>query len=554
MTRERCVQKLVFLAVALCACLSQVPAHARAKVSSLILDGSHWSLASSDGMMSINATATVPSSVPDELYKHGIIFDSDPRFGYNQNAVLDLMSTENFTYSTQFDGAELPSLPTLKNGSLVGRYELVLAGIDTFCVVLLNDMEVGRTNNMHIPFHFDVTHELKPHGTNTLSLQLTNAIDGARAVASSPAFADPECKKFPRTKWVDVFGHGTECSAYARQHTGSFGWDCSRAWVGQMVARSVSIRAIPSVAIDYVVPNISLATSGNEDFRDNDNNFSVSLDVFLSLPSASFQNGNLLQLNVTAEWLPQTVTFYENISNSQTRRTRFDQSIDAQGPTQIRVPLRDGLGAENVGLWWPAGHGQTRQLRYDVTVDVAIVGGPPTHDAYAKNDVEKQSDSATIRVGFRTFEFVGAVDDSSNHTWPLFFKFNRRPLFAKGFNFMPVDVLPLPDDPVQVARSNQLLQDAAAVGANTIRVWGGGLYQSDAFYEKADELGLLVLQDGSFFGTYPDVKEFNDLVRAEVTAVSRRIAWHPSLVLWSGNNESPVYGNEDLFVATQLVR
>ena len=101
----------------------------------------------------------------------------------------------------QFDGAELPSLPTLKNGSLVGRYELVLAGIDTFCVVLLNDMEVGRTNNMHIPFHFDVTHELKPHGTNTLSLQLTNAIDGARAVASSPAFADPECKKFPRTKW-----------------------------------------------------------------------------------------------------------------------------------------------------------------------------------------------------------------------------------------------------------------------------------------------------------------------------------------------------------------
>lgn len=53
------------------------------------------------------------------------------------------------------------------------------------------------------------------------------------------------------------------------------------------------------VAIDYVVPNISLATSGNEDFRDNDNNFSVSLDVFLSLPVSSFQNGNLLQLNVT---------------------------------------------------------------------------------------------------------------------------------------------------------------------------------------------------------------------------------------------------------------
>lgn len=122
----------------------------------------------------------------------------------------------------------------------------------------------------------------------------------------------------------------------------------------------------------------------------------------------------------------------------------------------MRVSLKEGLGAENVGLWWPAGHGQTRQLQYGVTVEVAVVR---TQGANANLGIGEQIDSASIRVGFRTFEFVGAVDGdsgSTHPTWPLFFKFNRRPLFAKGFNFMPVDVLPLPDDPVQIARTNQV--------------------------------------------------------------------------------------------------
>lgn len=109
----------------------------------------------------------------------------------------------------QFDGTELPPLPTLKNGSLFGRYELTLGGVDTFCTVILNNLEIGRTNNMHMPFHFDVTDVLNTHEANVLSLQLTNAIDGAREVASSAAFADPECKKFPRTKWFVLASTGT---------------------------------------------------------------------------------------------------------------------------------------------------------------------------------------------------------------------------------------------------------------------------------------------------------------------------------------------------------
>lgn len=95
------VHRLACLVTALCVGLSPSAAQAATVVSSLVLDGPDWSLTNSNGRMAVNGTVTVPSSVPDELYKHGIVFEADPRFGYNQNAALDLMSSENFTFSTQ---------------------------------------------------------------------------------------------------------------------------------------------------------------------------------------------------------------------------------------------------------------------------------------------------------------------------------------------------------------------------------------------------------------------------------------------------------------------
>lgn len=66
----------------------------------LLLDGSKWSLHNANGSIAINGKVTVPSNVPDQLFQHGIT-ERDPRFGYEQNATLDLMTSDNFTYSTQ---------------------------------------------------------------------------------------------------------------------------------------------------------------------------------------------------------------------------------------------------------------------------------------------------------------------------------------------------------------------------------------------------------------------------------------------------------------------
>ena len=431
-------------------------------------------------------------------------------------------------------------------------YELILDGVVTAAEVRVNDHVVGYTNDMHMGFAFDITSAVNPSATNTLEIEITNAISYARAVATN--HSDPECKKFPRAYWPGKFGHGTECSSYIRQNTGSFGWDCTRAFVTQAISRSVKIRAVNDVVIDAVVPNFTLAAVGNNDFRDGSNQFNVGVSVFLTVAPQQTQyrssdgSDNHLELTVEidAEWLDDAYSF--NTSVPLAPATPGQPVV----PVRLNVTAKE-LTAKNVELWWTANFG-SKQRQYEMLVTVTVKGSSSSSRSSGP------SSSLTTNVGFRTFEFVGAVDNNTSTTststskpkWPLHMKLNNVSFFARGFNWMPVDVLPLPDDSDQTAMTTQLLEDAASIGATTIRIWGGGLYESDAFYSTADRLGLIVLQDGSFFGSYPDSEDFKALVRAEMWGVARRIGAHVSLVMWSGNNESPVYGNEDLFVATQL--
>jgi hypothetical protein len=119
---------------------------------------------------------------------------------------------------------------------------------------------------------------------------------------------------------------------------------------------------------------------------------------------------------------------------------------------------------------------------------------------YAAPSIEANADAADVavaEVGFRTFEFVGSSGNSTptvaGTNASLFFRVNGHAVFAKGHNWMPSFVLPA-DTETDRASKASLLSAARRVHANTIRVWGGGVYESDAFYEAADRLGLMVLQ------------------------------------------------------------
>jgi beta-mannosidase len=171
---------------------------------------------------------------------------------------------------------------------------------------------------------------------------------------------------------------------------------------------------------------------------------------------------------------------------------------------------------ENPDLWWPAGDGD--QPLYGLDVRVEANG----HDH-----------AVTNRVGFREVELVREADDAGQS---FGFEVNGRPIFAKGANWIPIDALHART--LDRDRYEGLLRSAADANMNTIRVWGGGFYERDHFYELCDELGLLVWQDVMFScSLYPADDAFLDSVEREVRDQARRLANHPSLALWCGNNE-----------------
>jgi beta-mannosidase len=163
-------------------------------------------------------------------------------------------------------------------------------------------------------------------------------------------------------------------------------------------------------------------------------------------------------------------------------------------------------------IWWPNGLGA--QPLYDLTVRV---GG----------------DEVLKRIGLRTIE---AVHREDKHGLSLYFVVNGLPIFAKGANWIPADAMPQRSTREVL---DDLLSSAAAAHMNIIRIWGGGRYESDDFYDLCDEKGLLVWQDFMFAcSMYPATPEFLDNVREEARHQVRRLRDHACLALWCGNNEN----------------
>lgn len=168
--------------------------------------------------------------------------------------------------------------------------------------------------------------------------------------------------------------------------------------------------------------------------------------------------------------------------------------------------------------WWPNGMGA--QPLYQVAV------GLLDHEAVLQ-------DTTRRRIGLRTIELVRTPDAYGES---FRFAVNGRAFFAKGANWIPADVFPAR---VTDAAYQRLLADAAAAHFNMIRVWGGGYYEDDRFYDWCDEYGLLVWQDFMFAcSTYPAFDPaFMDAIRQEAAQAVQRLRHHPSLALWCGNNE-----------------
>ncbi|MBN1665617.1 MAG: glycoside hydrolase family 2 protein [Anaerolineales bacterium] len=168
-------------------------------------------------------------------------------------------------------------------------------------------------------------------------------------------------------------------------------------------------------------------------------------------------------------------------------------------------------------LWWPNGYGE--QPLYQVAVSLQSEG--------------QVCDRRDYQVGLRTLE-LRQEDDA----WGKSFTFvvNGVPIFAKGSNWIPADSFPtrLSDEHLHA-----LVRDAAATHQNMLRVWGGGFYEEERFYDLCDRYGILVWQDFIFScSIYPlDESDFLENIRPEIVENIRRLRHRASLALWCGNNE-----------------
>ncbi|MET9459829.1 glycoside hydrolase family 2 protein [Streptomyces canus] len=185
-------------------------------------------------------------------------------------------------------------------------------------------------------------------------------------------------------------------------------------------------------------------------------------------------------------------------------------SLDGtEGVVRLEVP--------DVGLWWPRGYGE--QPLYDVELTLLHEGRPL--------DVWRR------RVGFRTVELDRSADA---HGTGFTLVVNGERLFARGVNWIPDDVFP---SRITRERYRERLGQAADAGVDLVRIWGGGIYESEDFYDACDELGLLVWQDFPFAcAAYPEEQPLRGEVEAEARENVVRLMPHPSLVLWNGNNEN----------------
>lgn len=196
--------------------------------------------------------------------------------------------------------------------------------------------------------------------------------------------------------------------------------------------------------------------------------------------------------------------------------SRFSVSAKAwstAGNVRICVPAP--------ALWYPRGAGEPRL--YSVTVTLYKDG--------------RAADSRTFRTGIRTAKLVRtslAVPEGKFE-----FRINGKKVFVLGTNWVPTDAL----HTQMPARTGRALALAEELGCNLVRVWGGGVYESDTFYDYCDEHGILVWQDFMMAcGVYPQDGAFCENLRIEAEQQVKRLRGHASLVLWAGDNECDFAG------------
>ncbi len=354
--------------------------------------------------------------------------------------------------------------------------EIVFEGLDTYATVYLNDSLIISADNMFREWRSDVKTLLLP-GENVLRVEFLSAYSEGLKIAK-----ESEILMVGYNDKGDV-----KTSVYTRKAPYHYGWDWGPRYVTCGIFRPVTIEGWSDAKIENIH---YIEKSQSRELATFDANFTI-------------EASKAERVNITLSD-DDGVNYYSQVVELQ------------EGENKIVAPFE----IKNPKLWWPNGTGEANL--YEIK---AIVSSEDNSRKYDENSTD---------IGVRTIKVI-REKDAEGPGEGFYVEVNGEPIFCKGANYIPQDLF-LPN--VDEDKYEEFIEMCVESNYNMIRVWGGGVYETEKFYELCDENGIMVWQDFMFAcSLYPWDKEFFSNVEQEAIYNVRRLRNHPSIALWCGNNE-----------------
>ncbi|KAF5390641.1 hypothetical protein D9757_002653 [Collybiopsis confluens] len=359
---------------------------------------------------------------------------------------------------------------------------LEFQGLDTLCNVYLNGRQVVSADNM-----FQTHVELEPASLDAMNTLFLHFKSAAR-------YAKEQEAKLGRVR-AGSTNLGDPSRVYLRKAQYDWRWD----WGPELMTCGI-YRPVIFTTYDICIDDLTTSAFVDDGLR-------CSLKV-----GASFK-GNM---NVIRDF----VIILKDLRESTSIKSA---NVSVREAISSVTLVHWTFEADEVSLWWPTGFGE--QQLYGVELSIRGKDG-------------RILDQKSLRIGFRSVKLVQEAleePDQYGAGTTFLFEINGVRMFMGGSNWIPADNFLTTIAPERYKAWLKLLKDG---NQNMVRLWGGGIYEPDVFYDTCDELGLLVWQDFQFAcGVYPAHESFVTSVRKEAEQNVKRLRHHPAMALFCGNNE-----------------
>ncbi len=351
---------------------------------------------------------------------------------------------------------------------------LVFKGLDTYADVFLNDSLILSADNMFREWQIDCKEFLKENN-NHIEIKFHNVFDENLVKWENAPF---RLNAYDNNDQAD-----TMLVMYSRKAQFHYGWDWGPRFITAGIWRPLYIEAWDELNLEAV-----------QIIQEKVSKEKAELKAVFEINSATNQKAEVI-----VKIKGTSLSFKKNVELIQGQnKINFDITMD------------------NPKLWWSNGLGE--QFLYNFELKVKNESG--------------LIDTINEKIGIRSLEVIREKDEYGKS---FYVKLNGIPVFMKGANYIPQDNF---QSRVGLDDYDFIIKSAAEANMNMLRVWGGGIYEEDMFYDLCDQYGILVWQDFMFAcAMYPSDDEFNENVTKEIIDNVKRIRNHASLALYCGNNE-----------------